>query len=120
MADETQSRGSEEPSHRGRIQAQGGDTAKSESWAQATAPTVSEMLRKCDALEEQLTAREKKDREQPMADLRAYIRRAARAGGLSANPQPHKKSFPKRGSKDIRVDLEIQKGTACVPDPGDG
>ena len=104
-----------EPEHRGRIQAQGGETEKSVSWAQDTPPTESEMLRMADELEAQLTDREKKVREEPLADLRRFIRGAAKGGGISS-PLPSR-SFPKRGSKDIRIDLNLFKGMACVPDP---
>lgn len=118
MDDGQKGQGSDEPLHRGRIQAQGGGTEKSEPWAQVNPPTESEMLEKCDRLEAQLTPRERKDREQPLADLRQFIRRAARSGGVWAGGPP--KSFPKRGSKDIRVDLEVITGVACVPDDSRG
>lgn len=117
MADESHNESGKEPHHRGRIQAQGGGTEKSESWAQPKPPTGSEMLKKCDQLEGQLTDREKEDREKPLADLRRFISSAARAGGVAAL---HRKSFLKRGSKDIRVDIEVIKGMACVPDRTDG
>ena len=100
--------------HRGRIQAQGGYTEQSETWAQAAPPTESSMLMKCDRLEGKLTSGEKADRKQPMADLRRFISRAAQGGGVDA---PISKSFLKRGSDDIRVDLEVKTGRACVPDP---
>jgi len=61
-----------------------------------------------------LTAREKKDREQPLRDVRRFVRAAAQAGGLQA---PVSRSWLKRGSKDIRIDLEVISGMACVPDP---
>lgn len=72
------------------------------------------MLAKCDDLENQLSAREKKDRKEPLAQVRRFVRAAAKGGGVSA---PVSKSFLKRGSKDIRVDLEVITGQACVPDP---
>jgi hypothetical protein len=100
--------------HRGRIQAQGGGTEKSESWAQDDPPTETQMLNLCDRLEASLTDREKKDREEPLRQLRRFIRVAAKAGGVLA---PVSRSWYKRGSKDIRVDLEVVTGMACVPDP---
>ncbi len=103
------------PPHRGRMQAQGGGTEKSEPWAQATPPTKSEMLRMSYSLESQLTATELEDRVDPLRKLREFIERAAKAGGISAGGPP--RSWYKRGSRDIRVDLEIIKGMACVPDP---
>jgi hypothetical protein len=70
MPDDSGSQEQGGPEHRGRIQAQGGGTEKSVSWARDTPPTESEMLRFCDALENQLTNREKRDRKQPLAQLR--------------------------------------------------
>lgn len=102
------------PKHRGRIQAQGGDTEKSVPWAQDAPPTESEMLEKCDLLEEQLTPPELRDREQPLADLRRHIRHLAAAGGGWA---PIAKTFRKRGARAIRVDLEVIAGAICLPDP---
>jgi hypothetical protein len=114
MADDSAGSATGAAGNRGRIQAQGGGTEKSESWAQSEPPTETEMLSLCDRLEAQLTAREKKDREQPLRQLRRFIRAAASAGGVSA---PASRSWYKRGSKDIRVDLEVVTGMACVPDP---
>jgi uncharacterized protein with von Willebrand factor type A (vWA) domain len=116
--DEKQGQGGDALRHRGRIQAQGGGLEKSEPWARPTPPTEGEMLEMCDRLEMRLTPREREDRERPFADLRQYIRRAARSGGVSAPFAP--RSFPKRGSKDIRVDLEVITGMACVPDDSSG
>jgi hypothetical protein len=61
-----------------------------------------------------LTEREQKDREKPLEELRRFICSAARAGGANA---PKSKSFTKRGMREIRVDIEIITGKACVPDP---
>src|SRR4051794_27755440 len=102
--------------HRGRIQAQGGGTEKSRPWTQNGAPTETEMLQKCDELEELLTAKEKTARKKLLAELRRFIRAAARCGGVAA---PVSKSFLKPGSKDIRIDLEVIAGMACVPDSRD-
>jgi len=107
----------EREQHRGRIQAQGGGTEKSVAWAQEEPPTESEMLEKCDLLEEKLTPNEREDRAKPLDDLRRFIRVAAAAGGLCASPKPFKKSFGLRGGAGIRIDLEVIKGLACVPDP---
>jgi hypothetical protein len=103
----------QEAAHRGRIQAQGGGTEKSEAWSRDEPPTESGMNALCDSLEKQLTPRERQDRERPLASLRRFIHLAASAGGVIA---PVSKSFMKPGSKDIRIDLEVIKGQACVPD----
>ena len=107
----------EESLHRGRVQAQGSGTEKSDARAQNEPPAESEMLQKCDSLERQLTPSEARDRAEPFGRLRMYIRSAAQCGGVCA---PLKKSFLKRGSRDIRVDLEVITGMACVPDDEGG
>src|ERR1700752_2734423 len=104
---------SADPANRGRIQAQGGGTEESEKWAQPEPPTMSEMLHKCDLLESKLSRAEKNERQVPLQQLRAFIRRAANYGGIGHT----KKSFKKQGSSNIRVDIEVSKGSACVPDP---
>lgn len=80
---------------------------------------MAEMLRKCDALEGQLTAQERTLRQEALSQLRAFIRTAAEKGGLNADQGVFKKSFPRRPLGDIRVDLDVLKGSACVPDPPD-
>jgi hypothetical protein len=106
--------------HRGRVQAQGGGTEESESWAESRPPTVTQVLAFVDLLEGKLKPKERKDRTQPLVDVRRRIQNAGRAGGLWAHPRPHRKSFYKRGSADIRVDLDVLKGRACVPDDYSG
>lgn len=105
----------EEPQHRGRIQAQGGDTNKSVAWAQTTPPTLSEMLSFDALLNKQLTPREQKERDEPLKKLRDFLHRAAAAGGIYA---PVSRHFYARGGGDIRIDLEVQKGAICVPTDG--
>jgi hypothetical protein len=116
MADEAQSQASDVALHRGRLQAQGGGTEKSVSWLEKVPPTESDMLRMCDQLEAQLTPSELKERQEPLQKLRRHIRQAAKSGGICADPKPYQKSFSKRGSQGMRVDLEVHKGKACVPD----
>ena len=101
------------PQHRGRIQAQGGGTEKSVAWAQDSPPTKSDMLRFCDELEAKLTDSEKKDRTIPLQKLRRFIRTAANAGGVWAISR----HWFKPGSEDVRIDLEVLDGKACIPDP---
>ncbi len=117
MPDDSQTLNEMENSHRGRVQAQGGGTEKSESWAQNKPPTVRNVLGKVDRLEGQLTPKERLDREQPLLAMRTYLTNAGNKGGIWAIPKAFKKSFLKRGSDDIRVDLEVHKGAACVPEP---
>lgn len=114
MADAPKSQEGIDPRHRGRIQAQGGGTEQSVPWARDTPPTKSELLKMCDDLEAKLSEREKNDRADALAQLRRFIRSAAQGGGVSA---PVSKSWLKRGSRDVRIDLEVVKGMAGVPDP---
>ncbi len=101
------------PPHRGRIQAQGSGTEKSRAWAQENPPTRSEGQRFVDELEAQLTPKELRDRQEPLENARNWIDRAAQAGGVNA---PVQKKLKKKGSKDIRVDIEVKTGRAFVPD----
>jgi hypothetical protein len=113
MTDTESKPGDEKPPHRGRIQAQGGGTEKSESWAQATPPTLSDVLRLIDRLEARLTPKEKRIREKGFAQLRRAVEKAAKTGGFWAE---RPRSFPKPPERDIRVDLEIITGRAAIPD----
>jgi hypothetical protein len=114
MADTTSKPEGEKPLHRGRIQAQGGGTEESESWAQASPPTLSEVMRLIDRLEARLTPKEKKIRERGFNQLRRAVENAAKAGGFWAQ---RPRSFPKPPVGDIRVDLEVITGRAAIPDP---
>jgi hypothetical protein len=115
MADSSRDGTKVPPAHRGRVQAQGGGTEESETWARDEPPTVSEILRLLDRLEEKLTRRERAVREEAFREIRAYVRAMAAQGGLDAQVI---KSFPRRKLKGgIRVDLEVITGRACVPDP---
>jgi hypothetical protein len=102
--------------HRGRVQAQGGGAEESEKWEQNEPPTESEMLGKSDSLEAKLTRSQANDRAEPFERLRDFMRRAVKHGGVG----PTTKSFRKKGSRDIRVDLEVIKGLACVADRAGG
>jgi hypothetical protein len=113
MADTTSKSEDEKPLHRGRVQAQGGGTEKSESWAQATPPTLSEILRLIDRLEARLTPKEKRIREKGFAQLRRTVEHAARTGGIWGRCL---RSYPQPATGEIRVDLEVLKGRVCVPD----
>jgi hypothetical protein len=112
MAKEPAKTAEEPPQHRGRIQAQGGGTEKSVSWARSTPPTVTEMLGMCDQLETKLSKTELKDRQPELQKLRQFLQKAAQHGGINA---PYKPSRKKAGSRDIRIDLEVISGRAAVP-----
>ena len=113
MADTTSNPEGKEPLHRGRIPAQGGGTEKSESWAQATPPTISDISRLIDRLEARLARKELRVRQEGFAQLRRTVEHGAKIGGLWARCL---RSFPQPPIGDIRVDLEVITGRACVPD----
>ena len=66
-------------------------------------------------LEKKLTNEELRGRAQAFEQLRRFIEAAAAAGGVSASSHVVKKSFP-YPYQEIRVDLDVLKGEACVPD----
>jgi hypothetical protein len=104
------------PPHRGRVQAQGGDTEASVAWAQEDPPTVSAVLRMIDSLEALLTPAEKRQREEALRQAREFVQKVP-PPGLDAGTR---KSFPRRNRGNIRVDIEVIAGMACVPDePGE-
>lgn len=101
--------------NRGRIQAQGNGLETSRAWCQPTPPTRSEGHGFIDELIAQLSQREFQERERGFIQARRFVDQAAIGGGVAS---PAKKSFPQpplpRGR---RVDIEVHKGTAFVPDP---
>jgi hypothetical protein len=99
--------------HRGRIQAQGGSTEKSVPWARNTPPTRTEGLTYLIILKSQLTKKELKDREELFPKAEKWINSAAQSGGVVAYVQ---QKFQKKDSSDIRVDIEVTKGLAFIPD----
>jgi hypothetical protein len=65
-----------------------------------------------DELEGKLTPPEKRVREKALRQIRRYVGNMPRPG-LGAGT---KKSFPTPPQGEIRVDIEVQAGMACVPD----
>jgi hypothetical protein len=102
------------PNHRGRLQAQGGNTEESEPWARDTPPTKAEMLAMLERLWNRLSGSEQEEREACYEEVQRYIQRAP-ASGINA---PFSKSFRNRKRKGgVRIDLEIRTGRACADDP---
>ena len=103
--------------HRGRVQAQGGDTEESVPWAQMVPPPESEGHDMLNLLWGRLSAREQRCRKQVFDQVHIFITKVAAAGGLWAEPRPVKKSFlvhpPSFGR---RIDVDVEKGCAFVPD----
>lgn len=63
-------------------------------------------------LESKLTPTELRERERPFEQLRRLIRRASTIGGLP----PLQMSYSNLSNRGVRVDLEVIKGMAGVPD----
>ncbi len=112
-----QLRGKTAAPHRGRIQAQGGGVEKSVSWSRQTPPTESEMMAMVAQLESKLTPAERREREKAFEQLREYIHRAVAKNGTGII---RTKRFPFNAARGIRLDLEVLKGTAAVPDQKQG
>jgi len=94
--------------HRGRFQAQGGGTEKSVSWSQDDPLTKEDGLKLLEELKEQMTKKELKLREKQFEDARRFVENAQ---GVDA---PRNKTFRNLKTKDVRVDIEINGGTAFV------
>ena len=93
--------------HRGRFQAQGDRTEKSKNWAQATALAASQAHNLLNALCEELSHAERRDREVAFAEAHEFIDRGAKAGGVT----PTKKTFPRNARRgQPRVDIEVLAG----------
>lgn len=115
MVDPSQNGSMGPPQHRGKVEAQGGGVQKSEPWAQDRPPTVSDVLILLDRLEEQLTAAERRDRQEGLRQAREFVKRAGEQGGLDA---PVERSFPRKKLRGgIRIDVVVFTGRACVPNP---
>jgi len=99
--------------HRGRWQAQGKGLEESEPWSQATPLTLSQGLLLLDKLEAKLKPKDRRARATGFEMARVFATRAAAAGGITVAGPDIKRSFPPGNA--IRVDVEIRKGTAFIP-----
>ena len=95
--------------HRGRIQAQGGGTEKSESCSQDEPLSKTDGLNLLDKLWNNLTKKERSIREKQYEDARRYIENVD--GGIDA---VKKKTFRNRKTKDVRIDIEVLAGRAFL------
>jgi len=97
--------------HRGRIQAQGGDTEKSVSWSQDEPLSKVDGLKLLNDLQNQLTERERQEREKQLANDQRFIENVQ--GGIDA---PERRSFygAKGKSDGIRIDIEVWRGIAFL------
>jgi len=102
--------------HRGRIQAQGEGFDDSESWSQEEPPTTKEGLSFLQKLINKIPKPEFLKRKKEFQKAEKFIKQAGQNGGVDAKVS---KTYRKKGTKDIRVDIEVQKGTAFVPNKDD-
>ncbi len=99
------------PKHRGRIQAQGGGVEESEKWALEKPPTWQEGISMLNNLEEKLSPREQENRQELFDKAEDYIKAVGEKGGVDAQVS---KTFLKKGSRDVRIDIEVILGTAFI------
>ena len=102
---------SNSPKYRGRLQAQGGGLEESESWASDNPPTLKEGLSMLEKLKNKLSKKEQNNRQELFEKAEHYIMSAGEKDGVDA---PVKKTFLKKGSRDVRVDIEVILGVAFV------
>lgn len=101
---------SKKKKHRVRIQAQGGknNLEKSVSLDKDEPITKEEGLSLLEQLWDMLTKSEKKEREKPLEQAKRFIENA------DSIDAPLKKPFRNRKTKDARIDIEVNAGTAFV------
>lgn len=97
--------------HRGRIQAQGGGLEESESWAQDDPLTAKKGLQLLGLLKRKIPKSECDLREKEFQKAEKLIRRIEQGGGIDAK---FSRSFRTKGTKDVRVDIEVLSGRAFV------
>jgi len=101
-------------SHRGRWQAQGGGIDEGEGWNQSTPLTLSDGLQLLDTLYNRLSPKDRRARADAYELARLFARRIAIAGGVTVEGLKFERNFPP--GREVRIDLEVRKGRAFVPD----
>lgn len=101
--------------HRGRVQAQGGGVEESVPWKELEPPTESMGHKMLDQLWGTLVPAERQYRELVFEQAHRFVTQAAGGGGVSS---PTRKTFLVRPitPEKRRVDIEVHKGRAFVPD----
>jgi len=97
-----------EPQHRGRIQAQGGGLEESEAWSQNKPLSMREGLNLLEVLKNKLPKKEFLLRESAFEKAKNFIEQAPDIG-VDAQVS---RTFEVKGTRNIRVDIEVIKGTA--------
>lgn len=103
--------------HRGRFQAQGGGIEESECWAQDKPLSLASALKLLAKLIAKLATKDYERRRDQFDKAEQYIKNAAENGGRYATGRDP--SFRVKGSKDERVDIEINAGKAFVQEQED-
>ena len=96
--------------HRGRFQAQGRGLEESEPWDEEEPLRALQAHHLLDGLRLRIPPREAAHRQEPFWKAHRFIDSAATSGGVGFC----KKSYVARGSRDRRVDIEVQSGLAFV------
>ena len=100
--------------HRGRWQAQGGGIDIGVGWNQSHPLTLSEGLMKLEELKAKLSPKDRRIRADSFEMAEAFARKAASGFGITVTGLKFERNFPP--GREVRVDLEIRKGTAFVLD----
>lgn len=95
--------------NRGRIQSQGGGIEESESWRQEKPLQAFYAHVKTNSLELRHSKVEKELRKVSFNKARNFIDAAKNSGGVT---HPVSKSYPVKGDKNRRVDIEVHEGVA--------
>ena len=99
--------------HRGRIQAQGEKLEESEAWAQNSPLTQNEGLKMLEKLKNKIPKAEAEKRKKVFFKASKYIEQASENGGLHATASA---TFSVKGTSKERIDIEVRKGLAFVPE----
>ena len=104
--------------HGGRIQAQGGNVEKSRKWDQATPLLATVGHAHLESLRVEIGKREADFRKEGFDQAHRYIDRMLALGGTQQAPPIIRKSYPQPPNpKGRRVDIEVHRGRAFLPDP---
>jgi len=99
--------------HRGRIQVQGENIEASEAWSQDEPLTKTEGFKMLLKIKRKIPFKESELREEAFRKAEIFIEQAAISNGVDA---PSNVSFRAKGYLKERIDIEVIKGKAFLPD----
>ena len=106
--------------HRGVIQAQGGNVQSSRSWDQSTPHLATTGYAHLESLKEEIGKRETELRGEGFIQARTFIDRMVARGGTQHAPPLIRKTYPQPPNpKGRRVDIDVFKGRAFIPEPAE-